>query len=263
MRPQRVVHPVQQRQRRFGGWLDEREHPLFRKELAGGVLGVGDAVGEGEQDVAGLHLGLAKAVVHVGQHAGSRPGGLETVFDAIRADDHRRIVAAVHVVELTGGRIQHGEEGRGEHVGVGMVAHDEIVGQVHRVLQRDGAGLWGETLARAAFAGGEALVHDGRPAHGVVLLGIGAVQAAEQRHEQGGADALVADVGNDQSNSAPLGELKAVVEIARNFTRRVKARSDLPARRLGQLTGQEAFLDLATDLHVALEFEQVFALRSP
>ena len=85
---------------------------------------------------------------------------------------HRRIVAAVHVVELTGGRIQHGEERRGKHVGVGMVAHDEIVGQVHGVLQRDRAGLWRETLARAgaALARREALVHDRRPAHGVVLL---------------------------------------------------------------------------------------------
>ena len=56
------------------------------------------------------------------------------------------------IVELPGRRIQHGEERRREHVGVGMVAHDEIVGQVHGVLQRDRPRLWRETLARAAAA---------------------------------------------------------------------------------------------------------------
>ena len=152
MRPQRVVHAVQQVERRFGGRLDERQHALFGEELAGRVLGIGDTVGEREQDVAGVQLGLANTIVHVGQHAGRGTGRLEAVFDAIRADDDRRVVATVHVVELTGGRIQHGEERRCEHVGVGMVAQHVIVGQVHRVLQRDGAGLWRQALAGAGAA---------------------------------------------------------------------------------------------------------------
>ena len=87
MRPQCVVHSVQQGKRGFGGRLDERQHPLFCEHVAGGVFGVGDAVGEHEQDVARLHLGLAKTVVDIGQNAGRGPGSLEAVLDAIRAEE--------------------------------------------------------------------------------------------------------------------------------------------------------------------------------
>jgi len=88
---------------------------------------------------------------------------------------------------------------------------------------------------------------------------VGADEAAEEGHEERRAHALVADVGDDESDP-PVLEREGVVEVAADLPRRVEGRGDLPARRLGQRVGQEVLLDLPADLELPFELARVVAL---
>lgn len=77
-------------------------------------------------------------------------------------------------------------------------------------------------------------------------------QGADQCHEEGGADTLVADVGDDDGEAASPGEFEDVVEVPGDLAGGPEADVDLPSVRDGQRLGQEARLDLPTDLQLLL-----------
>ena len=86
-----------------------------------------------------------------------------------------------------------------------------------------------------------------------------AQEAAEERHEEGRADALVAHVADDEGHAAVV-EGEGVVEIARDLARRVERGADLPARGgCGSASGRKLPLDLAPDLELALEARRAVA----
>ncbi len=82
-------------------------------------------------------------------------------------------------------------------------------------------------------------------------------QRADERHEQRGADPLVADVGDDEGEAAAAGDLEDVVEVPGDLPGGPEPDVDLPAVGDRQRFGQEAGLDLPADLQllfVAHEF---------
>src|SRR5206468_2350064 len=82
---------------------------------------------------------------------------------------------------------------------------------------------------------------------------------AKERHVEGGAHALVADVRDDERDGA-VGRREAVVEVAAHLPRRLEHGGDLPSGRLRQGIRQEVALDLAPDLELPLEAANVEAL---
>ena len=70
----------------------------------------------------------------------------------------------------------------------------------------------------------------------------GAQHAAGRGHHQGGRDALVGDVADDEADLA-VRQRDHVVEVAADLAGRPVVGGDLPAGQLGELLGQEVLLD--------------------
>src|SRR5699024_4487839 len=72
-------------------------------------------------------------------------------------------------------------------------------------------------------------------------------------HEQCRADALAADVRHDQAHASRSGQLEGVVEVTADAAGRLEPGGDVPAVGEGQRLGEEAGLDLAGDVELALQ----------
>ncbi len=153
-------------------------------------------------------------------------------------------MAAVDVDEAAGERVQHPEEQGGEVALPQVVAGEVTVGGRDRVEQRGGADDRDPPAASGASGGDQVL-------QTAVLRGV-PEQRADERHEECGADPLVADVGDDEGEPAASGDLEDVVEVPGDLPGGPEAHVDLPARGDGQRFGQEAGLDLPADLQLLL-----------
>lgn len=208
------------------------------------AAGLGHSVGEGEEGVARVQLGVPEGVDAVGVDPDGRPGGLQRARRAPVGVQHQgRVVAAVDVDEAAGERVEHPEEEGGEVALPQVVAGEVAVGGGDRVEQRGGADH--RDAAAASGASGDQVLES------AVLRGV-PQQGADERHEECGADSLVADVGDDEGEPAAAGYLEDVVEVPGDLAGRPEPDVDLPAVRDGQPFGQEARLDLPADLQLLL-----------
>ncbi len=81
-------------------------------------------------------------------------------------------------------------------------------------------------------------------------------RGARQRHEQSGGHAFIGHIGDDQppASARLVGQdLEEIVEIAANLASSTPQGADLPTFRLWVLLRQQAGLDIAPDLQLALE----------
>jgi hypothetical protein len=138
--------------------------------------------------------------------------------------------ARVHVLQRARRRIEHGDERGGEHVRAAVRARDVVV---------------------RALNGGTQSVANARRGR-ELRLRERAQETAEQRHEQRRADSLAAHVREHERHAA-VRQRESVVEISRHLPRRPEVRTQLPSIRGRQRVGEEAELDLAADLELALQ----------
>ena len=125
--------------------------------------GFGDAVGEGEEDVAGVDGESGLVVGGAGEEADYCSGGFERNGGAV-AEDVRGVVSGVDVGEEAGGGVVFGVEEGGVAVGGGGVVDEAI-------------DLGDEGGERTLLQAGDA-----------------AEAGAEAGHEEGGGDAFAGDV---------------------------------------------------------------------
>ena len=87
-------------------------HQAFFAELAEVVLGFGDAVGVGDEDVSGLHDEAVFFVVHAVHEADDGAPFVETANAAVAAEDEGRQLPCVRVGQLRSG-LRCSARGRG------------------------------------------------------------------------------------------------------------------------------------------------------
>jgi hypothetical protein len=223
---------------------EQRQQAPFVEQRPVSVARVGDAIGEHQQRLAGSQHFVREAERHARQQPDRGAGGFQPRADdaGTRGRYRGRFVPGVDVTEAAVRGIEHADEHRGEHVGAVVGTRDVVV---DRGQQR------GQLRGQRVAAGQRA-------------LGTGAQQAAKQCHEQRRADALVADVGDHQHEPLVV-QRERVVEVAADLARGLEAGGELPAFRLRQRVGQEAGLDPAGDVDLALQRAcvQLLAVSQP
>lgn len=174
---------------------------LFEAPLFGfGVHGFGDAIGVGNDEVAGLELyvsgfgdGAEGGVVDEPDGDAWGFGAVDLIASAVQ--DEGGFVPGAGVAEEAG----FGVENHVEH------ADEHIVGEVE----------------------GEGLVEGGEHAGGIVfVLGVGLEYAAADGHHEGATNAFAADVGDDESNVLGV-DFDHVVVVAADVERGVVEAGEL------------------------------------
>jgi hypothetical protein len=87
-------------------------HEALFAELAEVVLGLGDAVGVGDEDLAGLHLEAVLFVVHSVHEADDGAAFVKAPNASVGCENQRRKLAGVRVSEFRRGRVVVREEER-------------------------------------------------------------------------------------------------------------------------------------------------------
>ena len=197
------------------------DHAVFAPLLVVVSHGFADAVGVEEQEVAGLEGDGLFDVGGEGEEANNGAAGLEA-DDLVPAQDHRRVVAGVDALEAARPGIVGGEEEGGVAVRRrGFV--DQHVDLVHELGEIAGS-VEGDAAERGAEAG----------------------------HEERGGDAFAGDVTDGEAEAAVL-EIEDVVVVAADTEGGAAGSGEGGAGDDGHLLREEALLDFAGDLHLAVD----------
>lgn len=204
----------------FGGgavevFLDEGEGALGAEHFAGRRLGFLDAVGADEEDLAGLELDGAFAAdgelfVDAEREAGAFEQLRRTAFGAEIGG-----VAGAGIVDFAFGGIELGEEERNEVAAGGVGGEDAID------VAEDFAGV-------------------------VLREDEGAEIGPGFGHEERGAETVVADIGDDETEAA-VAERDVVVEVAAGFVGGTGEAGEFVAGDARGAGGKQTALDVAGD----------------
>src|SRR5574341_1510491 len=187
------------------------------------VDGVGHASRIGHEQVVGPKRHAALLQREVGQHPEEAAVGFQQLGQAaVAAKEQRLVLPGADVTQLARGGMEHAVEDGDEHLVVGRHFHDAAV---HR--QRDLRG-------RGALAG------------------VRQEQRTRDGHEQRRVYDLVGHVGHEQADVLIV-NFDHIVEVAAHVARRDIARGKVVAFYRGEPGGEQTALDLARDLHLALQ----------
>ena len=208
------------------------DDPLETRVVKGnarGVLGLGDAVAEEHEHVAGTERQRAGGVGRLVEHAQGDAAFREPFEAPRRPAEQRRVLARVDVSDMTGVRVvqadDHGDEARPRR----MAAHLDV--QAHGQLDR-----------LEAFIDQHAEHRDG------------------QCHQQRRRAALAGDIAQGE-HDAPVGPPDQVVEIAADGVGRPRDAEGFDAGRRVDLARQHRLLNLAGHLEVLLQRQPVGDLQ--
>ena len=190
------------------------------EELALGILGLGDAVGEQDEDVARFEVDRAFAVGHAREGPERRRAHVEPFDPAVRTAQQRWIVSGVAVDQASFFGVESGQEGRREALGVGAL--------VERRVDRF---------------------------HDRARIGDVAHERADRRlqvaREQRGRQSLARHVGDHQATAAV--QFDEIVVVARNLGGRAVEGGDVEAGRRRRVRRKQPLLDRTRDREFLFE----------
>lgn len=187
------------------------------------VDGVAEAVGVGDEDIAGLELVAGFFVFLGGVNTGDEAGvaALEDFGELAwaRAEDDDGVVSGGGDDELAGGGVDEADE-EGDELGFEGVADGGDVDLAEQFTECGGAG------------------------------GVGAEGAADGGHDECGGDALADDITDGEGELAVEGF--DVVEVAAELEAGLVAGGDVEAVELGEAAGEHSPLDIGGELELSL-----------
>ena len=98
------------------------------------------------------------------------------------------------------------------------------------------------------------IIRCANPTHGVVLVCIGAQEAAENRHIKRGTNTFIANVCDQEGNTFVGRDREYIIEITTYLTGRTNTCRDFPTFRLRVILYKKTGLDFPGDLKLSFSF---------